>query len=283
MKEKRAKGKAREYFSPAKLNLFFRILRKRGDGYHEIASLYTAINFGDTLTFLPQEEDAFEVSGLFSLPLDSSNLVIKARDAFRKKTNLFQPVSIILHKKIPPQSGLGGGSSNASTTLWAMNELHGNPLTTLELISLAATLGSDPPFFLSKGLAYCQGRGEILQEIEEPLDLSFYLACPSGIAISTPKAYEASLKEDYSSKDPLVLLSELLQGVPSFTNDLEPAAIRLSPSLQDLKKSLYESFHTVTLTGSGSAFFCSEPKLKSSLPLISLIRRPAAQWYTPRS
>ncbi len=115
-------------FSPAKLNLFLRVLSKRKDGYHEIASLFQAIDFGDILTFALSDKDKLTSSDP-SIPHDRSNLIFQAADQFRRQTGLHFGLEVDLEKKIPTQSGLGGGSSNAATTLWALNELHGRPVS----------------------------------------------------------------------------------------------------------------------------------------------------------
>ena len=133
-------------FSPAKANLFFRVLSKRPDGYHEVASLYTALSLGDIIHIKLDNTDHFS-SNISSLLNDDSNLIIRARDSFRKAANIKDLVSIKLEKNIPIGSGLGGGSSNAATVLWIMNELFGSPLSVQELISLGTTIGSDVPFF----------------------------------------------------------------------------------------------------------------------------------------
>lgn len=137
-------------FSPAKINLFLRVLGKRSDGYHEIASLFQAINLGDNLTFTLSEQDHLTCSDPH-LPCDHTNLVIKAVHLFRKKTNLDTPVTIHLEKEIPSQAGLGGGSSNAATTLWALNALHNYPYTIGQLQIWSAEIGSDIPFFFLSG------------------------------------------------------------------------------------------------------------------------------------
>jgi 4-diphosphocytidyl-2-C-methyl-D-erythritol kinase len=106
-------------FSPAKVNLFFKILGKRTDGYHEVASLNQAINLGDEITLARSLQDTFTCSDP-NIPLDHTNLVLKALTLFREKTAFNFPVSIHLEKKIPIQAGLGGGSSNP---LWTTTSL----------------------------------------------------------------------------------------------------------------------------------------------------------------
>ena len=117
-------------FSPCKINLFLRIIRKREDGYHDLASLFQAIGFGDKLKLsrIDQSADVFTCN-MEGVPTDSSNLVIRALDLMREKTGIQQFFSAELLKQVPAQAGLGGGSANAATAMWGANELMGRPAT----------------------------------------------------------------------------------------------------------------------------------------------------------
>lgn len=129
-------------FSPCKINLFLRIIRKREDGFHDLASLFQAIGFGDTLelslinpTTTNDDKDKFECN-MPGVPIDSSNLVIRALQLMREKTNmneLYFHANLI--KQVPAQAGLGGGSANAATAMWGANELMGRPAS-LEQVSV---------------------------------------------------------------------------------------------------------------------------------------------------
>lgn len=129
--------------SPAKINTILKVLGKRQDGYHEIFSIMQAVSFFDTITIKLAAKDTFTCSDA-TLRMDGANLVVKAVELFRKTTNIDQPLSIHLEKRIPQGAGLGGGSSNAATTLFGLDELF---KTQLDLLSLGACLGSDVPFF----------------------------------------------------------------------------------------------------------------------------------------
>lgn len=234
-----------EVLSPAKLNLTFKVVRKRPDGYHDIASLFQAIDLFDRLCFSWSPSDQVTCTNP-SIPTDSSNLVCKALSLFRSRFPISKGVNIHIEKHIPIQAGLGGGSSNAAMTLKALNQLTGNPVTREELIELAAQLGSDVPFFFSDGTAFCTGRGEIMTPCQLPSPLSGWVAMPS-FGLSTPLVYQ--------NTD----LSELPSNHSSpYFNDLEYAAFRLEPRLISIKQTLLKQFQTVTMTGSGTAFFCLE-------------------------
>jgi hypothetical protein len=115
-------------FSPCKINLFLRILRKRDDGYHDLASLFQTIGFGDSLelSVVEGEKDDFECN-MPGVPVDSSNLVIRALQLMREKTGSRTFFRAKLLKQVPAQAGLGGGSANAATAMWGANELMGRP------------------------------------------------------------------------------------------------------------------------------------------------------------
>ncbi len=259
-------------FSPAKANLFFQVVAKRPDGYHEVASLYTALSLGDFIHMQCAEKDRFS-SNEPSFLQDPSNLVIRARDAFRKATNIFDSVAIDLEKNIPIASGLGGGSSNAATVLWMMNELFDRPLSLEEMALLASPIGSDVPFFFSKGCAYCTGRGEIVNNVDFEMKEPFWVAKPNHYSLSTPEVYSVC-KPTGSVREGLL-----------FLNDLEPAAFYLLPKLKQFKEDLSQlGFSSVVMTGSGTAFLCfgdvEHPYLAdTTFYPVTMIQRDQKNWY----
>lgn len=193
-----------------------------------------AVSLFDTLTFTPADADLFTCS----IPdLESEdNLVVRAVKAFGKHT----PVAIHLEKKIPMEAGLGGGSSNAATTLFALNELNGSPYTLQELMKIGATLGADVPFFFSDGCAICEGIGDNVS----PSDISYsgYIIKPR-FGVSTQDAYQGCTPID----DEELLL---------FHNDLEKGVFQKDERMAITKEELLQVFDRVVMTGSGSAFFC---------------------------
>ncbi|HSW86862.1 MAG TPA: 4-(cytidine 5'-diphospho)-2-C-methyl-D-erythritol kinase [Rhabdochlamydiaceae bacterium] len=269
-------------FSPSKLNLFFRVLRKREDGYHEIASLFQTIDLGDAVHVALSERDRFTCSD--ESLATTSNLVIKARELFRSKTGIRQFYNVHLTKCVPMQAGLGGGSGNAASALWAFNQLAGHPATINELIKWSSELGSDVPFFFSNGTAFCRGRGEILENVEPLQETSLWIAKPKE-GLSTKLVYENYQEQDSSSLDPHDALQTFLKGTPCYFNDLERSAFQLLPSLSDMKKRLLDlGFTTVVMTGSGTAFFClgemRSPSLENSeFFKVNFIRRQEGNWY----
>jgi 4-diphosphocytidyl-2-C-methyl-D-erythritol kinase len=148
-------------FSPAKINIFLRIVRRREDGFHDLASLFHVIDLGDDMTFslLPAGSTSDQLTCNFpDVPTDESNLVIKALNLFRRKTGATEHFNVDLFKRVPHGAGMGGGSGNAATTLWAANEMCGRPATAEQLLEWSGEIGSDISVFFSSGAAYCTGR-----------------------------------------------------------------------------------------------------------------------------
>ena len=182
--------------APAKINLFLAITAKRADGYHEINSVLSSISLSDQVTIL-KTDTVNEISCICegdNTLSGSDNLVCHAIEEWRKNTGDQTGVKIKILKKIPKMAGLGGGSSDAVSTLRGINLLHGEPLKDYELLEIAKSIGSDCSFFLSHGLSQVTGRGEEIREIDSPIksDLKgqrIFLFQPT-IGFSTPQLYK---------------------------------------------------------------------------------------------
>lgn len=261
-------------FSPSKINLFLRIIRKRPDGYHDLASLFQTINFGDML-YLKLEpsddatQDTFECN-MAGVPTDKSNLVIRALDLVREKTgNTDKFFKVNLYKNVPAQAGLGGGSGNAAAAMWGANELLGKPATLEQLVEWSGALGSDITFFLSQGTAYCTGRGEIMTPVQNLPDGTKVCIVKPDIGLSTPEVFKALKYDQLSTVNPKDLLDTFMKkgavdaSSDSYVNDLEQPAFDCLPQLKALKDELLavEGFDHVMMSGSGTSIFCiGEPK-----------------------
>lgn len=306
-------------FSPSKINLFLRITARRPDGFHDLASLFHVIDLGEKMTFEELEDDgtAEQKDELLcdaeGVPTDASNLAIKALDLFRSKMPAGSRAArrhfrVTLEKRVPHGAGLGGGSANAATALWAANEAAGRPASDAELAAWGGEIGSDISVFFSKGAAYCTGRGEIVEDVEPPLPLGtpmLLVKPPAGLA--TPAVFKALDLASRSEADPLRLsagLRELGRGSRELcVNDLEPPAFSLMPELEEVKERLAKeagvdasfltgSGSTVVALGSGSSsgggsptlsppsWFLEEEKYKGwfSSP-ARLIARKEGEWY----
>lgn len=151
--------------SPAKLNLFLAVTGRRGDGYHDLVSVVAPVAWGDTLHVRLSDGDFTLSCNDPAVPLDETNLVLRAARAFRSATGLASGAAFALEKRIPTGAGLGGGSSNAVAALRALNRLLGGPLDEQGLARLAAQLGSDCSLFLQDGPSVLRGRGEQVARI----------------------------------------------------------------------------------------------------------------------
>ncbi len=279
------------FFSPSKVNLFFRVLYRRSDGFHEIASLYQALSLGDRLSISLAKEDLLTCDDP-TLPCDQHNLVMKALAKFREKTGENFKVHFHLEKKVPIQSGLGGGSGNAATALWALNTLSSHPVESNALANWAAEFSSDAPFFFSSGTAYCTGRGEVIAHLPSLPHFDLCIAKPEG-GLSTPLVYKQCQPELFMDRNPQLFLARALKGDLETFNDLEQPACALMPSLAVIKNDLLQlGFDQVTMTGSGTAFMCIG-KVEESIAKLpdpnlshiaffpaSFIQRSSTNWYT---
>jgi 4-diphosphocytidyl-2-C-methyl-D-erythritol kinase len=239
--------------APAKLNLSLEIKGKRPDGYHELRTLMVPLpGLADRLTFTPAETFSFSCDDS-TLPTDPSNLVVKAVRAFETATGLTCGFHLHLEKHVPHGAGLGGGSSDAATTLLGLNQLHNSPLTAKILSQLAGGLGSDIPFFLTPGPSWCTGRGEIVEAAEAIPSLPVLLLKPS-FAVSTQDAYGR-----FATGKAIPGISYADQQVDAvcLRNDLERPVFAKHRFLAELKQWLLD--HPATagamMSGSGSTVF----------------------------
>ncbi|XAR51058.1 4-(cytidine 5'-diphospho)-2-C-methyl-D-erythritol kinase [Bertholletia excelsa] len=249
-------------FSPCKINVFLRITGKREDGFHDLASLFHVISLGDEIKFSlsPTKSKDCLSTNVPGVPLDDRNLIMKALNLYRKKTGTDNFFWIHLDKKVPTGAGLGGGSSNAATALWAANQFNGCLATEKELQEWSSEIGSDVPFFFSHGAAYCTGRGEVVQDIPPPIpfDIPMVLIKPQQ-ACSTAEVYKRLRLDQTSKIDPLALLEKISRNGISqdvCVNDLELPAFDVLPSLKRLKQRVIAASHgqydAVFMSGSGS-------------------------------
>lgn len=246
--------------SPAKLNLFLYITGRRADGYHQLQTLFQFLDYGDTLTITPRQDEHIQLlTPLEGVP-NEQNLIIRAARLLQqhcKSLGLLPSssgVDISIEKRLPMGGGLGGGSSNAATLLIALNQLWQTGLSDQQLAELGLVLGADVPVFIGGHAAFAEGIGEELQAAE-PQE-KWYLVAHPGISIPTPTIFaDAELKRN-TPKRPL---SALLQA--PYTNDCEPIARKRFPEVEQLLSWLLQ-YAPSRLTGTGACVFAefdSEP------------------------
>ncbi len=249
-----AKAITTTYTAPAKVNLSLRVFGKREDGFHEVDILMARLDLEDELSFRNSRTTTL-LCDTPGVPTDEGNLVVKAIREFEKAYGRKAKQHITLTKRIPHGAGLGGGSADAAITLKAVNELLGTQYDAEELASMAASLGSDVPFFLNPVVSRCSGRGEIVAPVPELATWSrpiVLLKPPFGVA--TPTAYKA-LQSAHRLRG-LPYGVQKLDGI-RFVNDLEKPVFAKFPVLGMMKSWLLAQpgVRVAMMCGSGSTLF----------------------------
>ena len=247
------------FFPNCKINLGLHILRKRIDGFHDIETILYPLAIRDALEIIQDDsinDVWFRSSGLPLNIGDENNICKKAYDLLKKDFPLLPVVKMHLHKVIPSGAGLGGGSSNGAATLQLLNQQFQMGLAEDQLLTYAAQLGSDCPFFIKNKPCVATGRGEILNEIE--LDLSSYtmIIVNPGIHISTVQAFSEIIPDDSQElmKDAIKL--PLRTWKNSLTNDFEKPIFNQYPEIAKVKEQLYLAGALyASMSGSGSSLF----------------------------
>jgi 4-diphosphocytidyl-2-C-methyl-D-erythritol kinase len=258
---------ALEKQSPCKVNLLLNILGKRPDGFHELETVMHPVPVYDHLTFQRAGNAIQLTCSEPALPTDSRNLVYRAAEAFLKTANISDGVVLHLEKRIPMAAGLGGGSGNAATTLLGLNQIFDHPLTRTQLETIAASLGSDIPFFLQDKPALGIGRGEKIQSLDffSALRGAALLLIHPGFGIATAWAYQhlAIFPEALNGRPgraqkliSLLQTADLRTAAAEFYNSLEAPALQKYPLLALFQEFLRENNAAGTLmSGSGSTTF----------------------------
>ncbi len=235
--------------SPCKINLFLYITGKRPDGFHNLQTLFALLKYGDTMVFEETSSSTCTIAGSFSCPVEK-NIIFKAFELLKKQAPGHfknKGIHIKVDKKIPEGSGLGGGSSNAATTLLVLNRLFKLNFSNDKLADLAVQLGADVPVFVKGKSAFAQGRGE---------DLTDVVLEPKGVLVVTPKVCvntkAAFADPDLKRDSPKRCLEDLLK-MP-FLNDFTPT-VRKSHPLVGLTLDGLLKYGSAQMSGSGSSCF----------------------------
>ena len=239
----------------AKVNRSLRVLGKRPDGYHEIDTIFQTVDLTEEINFFERGEGiALRVDG-WDQPVREDNLVLRAANALLESTGVTRGANIHLSKKIPIGGGLGGGSSNAAATLLGLSALWNLQLPDDALSALAASLGSDVPFFLLGGRARGTGRGEILELQPDGPEEWLVLVLPP-FSLSTAMVYGELAAPALTDPAAATNLPGSGSGGGRDRNDLEPAAESLRGELSRFRAALSDSGATsARLSGSGSTVF----------------------------
>ena len=246
----------------AKINISLRVVSKRSDGYHELDSLMLPIELHDSIIIstLENSYDNFVTVDDFSNGLIHYNLASSAIDALSKKYGFSKKFRVYIHKVIPMQAGLGGGSSNAAFTMKAVCSMLKLNATDEELMELAAPLGADIPFFIKCLPARAHGIGEILEPLEIKNNYYCLIVKPTS-GCSTKEVFAIADKKEYNPVDIETVIKALKEGdddllAESIGNSLEEAAISLVPEIAQIKEALKAAgLKIVLMSGSGSSVF----------------------------
>ena len=297
---------------PAKLNLFLELIEKRADGFHEIDTVMIPIDLCDKLSVWRIEDDAINLkvdwlpskpivakrlgielgskkaAQLLQIPESESNLVHRALREFKNRFDLPGGFGCDLRKRIPAGAGMGGASSDAASALLCAAKLCDIPQTSGKLFDIAASIGSDVPFFLgAKGTsmqaARATGRGERINAIELGSELNFVLAYPND-SLSTAKVYEGSKIVDQPTTAEAMVVALATPNVAAIRdqllNRLSDPAKKILPRIDEILESMWHSgLQACQLTGSGSACFAiadSQPQAQQCFARLQAMIEPGS-------
>ena len=240
--------------APAKLNLFLHITGRRDDGYHLLQSVFMLIDWCDTLHFDVRDDGVIEREDL-NVPLPADDLVMRAAQSLQHASGTSLGAHIAIEKNIPAQAGMGGGSSDAATTLLALNRLWGLNWPLSKLMPLGLALGADVPFFLGGHNAWVEGIGEKITPIDVP-PARFAVVKPNA-GLETAKIFRHPELERATETATMSVFAVDPYGFGR--NDLQPVAQALCPEITEALHWLGSHGLSPRMTGSGSAVFARLP------------------------
>lgn len=259
--------------SPAKLNLFLHITGRRENGYHELQSIFQLIDLYDWIEFTQNTADQICIEGLNSVDLEQ-NLIYKATQILKPFAKTLTGLTINIEKNIPMGAGLGGGSSNAATTLIVVNQLWQCGLSISELAELGLQLGADVPIFVHGKNAWAEGIGEHLTFID--LDQKQYIVLKPDCFISTQLLFsQKTLTRDTKPTK----FCAYQQNSSSFGNNFEPIARKLYPEVDEAMHYL-DQFGKAKLTGTGACVFV---EVTENMNIDEILARSPCKAYLVKS
>jgi 4-diphosphocytidyl-2-C-methyl-D-erythritol kinase len=254
---------SRAWPAPAKLNLFLHVVGRRSDGYHLLQTVFRFVDFGDELRFAPRDDERVVATAPLPGVPPELDLTVRAATALRDAAGIRRGVDITLQKRLPLGGGLGGGSSDAATTLLVLNRLWRLDFDNAHLQRIGLSLGADVPIFVHGRAAFAEGVGERFTDLDLPP--AWYLVLVPALSVPTADIFRAAdLRRDTPSIEP----SGWRPG--SGGNDLEPIACRLFP---DIRRHLewLGRWGDARMTGSGAcvfAAFAEETAARSALAAL---------------
>lgn len=245
----------------AKINLYLRVIGKRADGFHELFTVFQTVSLHDDISLAENDEISLSCANKF-IPTDEKNLIIQAAQLLRNRSGVRQGAAMHLKKRIPAPGGLGGGSSNAATTLIGLARLWDLKVPDEDMRSMAAELGSDVPFFLYGGTAIGTGRGTEIQPISDVAGPYLLIVTPNK-RVSTAKAFARlnaqNLTIDVAESILIVCRSDVKSldlNHSVLRNDIEAAVFAVYPEIERAKNRLLElGAVNALMSGSGASVF----------------------------
>ena len=253
--------------SPAKINLFLHITGQRSDGYHNLQTLFQLLDFGDKLVFRSNRSGNIRINGNIDGVDEKNNLIFHAATLLQKSTGCDLGCTIDLTKNLPMGAGLGGGSSNAATTLVGLNALWKCGLTANQLSDLGKTLGADVPVFVHGESAFAEGIGDILTPLTLPQ--RWFLVITPNCHVSTREIFSNPQLTRNSSPIKIRALS----GV-EYRNDCQDVVSKLYPAVGTVLQWV-ENFSAPLMTGTGASVFCSFDSKSEAQHVLSKLPK---QW-----
>ncbi|MDN3555544.1 4-(cytidine 5'-diphospho)-2-C-methyl-D-erythritol kinase [Halomonas maura] len=257
--------------APAKLNRLLHITGRRADGYHELQTLFQFLDHGDTLSLGRRDDDTLHLSPALAGVTADDNLIVRAARLLREATGTRQGADLHLTKRLPLGGGLGGGSSDAATTLLGLDRLWGLDLSLDTLAELGLALGADVPVFVRGHAAWAEGVGERLTPVT--LDMPWFVVVHPGVTVATPAVFRAP--ELTRDTPPITMARALQGGAASWRNDCEPTVRTLYPEVARVLDWLQDRAPSM-LTGTGACVFAS---LDREVDADALLAEMPAGWH----
>ncbi|BFM10292.1 4-(cytidine 5'-diphospho)-2-C-methyl-D-erythritol kinase [Simiduia litorea] len=249
--------------APAKLNLCLHITGRRPDGYHNIQTLFQLLNYGDYLVFHPTDDGLISLAQPMLDVADADNLVVRAARALQQATGCSKGATISVDKRIPMGGGLGGGSSNAATTLVALNYLWSTGLSLPHLAEVGLQLGADVPVFIMGQTAWAEGVGERLTPVQMPSH--WYLVVTPNCHVSTAAIF--SNKDLTRDTADITVAAFLEQGGQ---NDCQALVATLYPQVRQVIDWLNQ-FGAAQMTGTGASVYCAFASAEAAQAVLCIL------------
>lgn len=259
--------------APAKLNLFLHVTGQRSDGYHLLQTAFQLIDYADKLDFY--RTDNGELQRLNQVPgiAAEDDLVIRAARLLQTQTHCSYGAAIRVHKQLPMGGGLGGGSSDAATTLMALNHLWQTGLNRRQLMQLGLQLGADVPFFIFGQNAFAEGVGEELQPLSTPA--RYFVVIEPGVQVPTPLIFK---DQGLTRNTPAVRIADFpSDAAANWKNDLQAVASRLFPEVDKALVALAK-YGDAKMTGSGACVFCAFATLDAAQQALQELSNDWKAW-----